>query len=322
MTNNFFSIAVTLLITLTFSLANISDAQAKRFGGGGSFGSRSIYSTPYRRSTANLPSRSARQQQAYQKNQTIKQNLSRRGGLMGMLGALAIGGLLGSLFFGGAFQGFNFLDILILGGIAYLLYRMFAAKTAQRQTPAYQRNDYHDNYIQPEADDAADNRQPQGQTGGFDTDLLFGKNRAKSGHTHGNLQQDATFEPESIPAGFDETQFLAGAKTAFHRLQHAWDHRDLAQIRGLTTDKVFSEIRQQLEEHDEFNQTDVLNLQAELLEIRELGTELEATVLFDALLREHPEQQPEPVQEIWHFTKPVHSLQPTWFLDGIQQLDN
>lgn len=322
MTNNYFSIAATLLFSLTISLAGISDAQAKRFGSGGSFGSRSVYSTPYRRSTTNLPSRSAKQQQAYQKNQAVKQNLSRRGGLMGMLGALAIGGLLGSLFFGGAFQGFNFLDILILGGIAYMLYRMFVAKSAQRQTPAYQRNNYREDYMQTPPDYEGGNRQPPGQSAGFDTDLLFGKNRAKTDQTYDNLQQDAMFESVPMPTGFDETEFLAGAKIAFQQLQHAWDNRDLAQIRGLSTDKVFAEIKQQLEESATFNQTDVLNLKADLLEVRELDTELEATVLFDALLLEHPKQQPEQIQEIWHFIRPVNSLQPTWFLDGIQQLEN
>jgi predicted lipid-binding transport protein (Tim44 family) len=73
-------------------------------------------------------------------------SFSKRGGLMGLLGGLALGGLLGSLFFGGAFENFNFMDILIFGGIAYLLYKLFAAKAGRPRTSGvnnYARNTTH-----------------------------------------------------------------------------------------------------------------------------------------------------------------------------------
>jgi len=52
---------------------------------------------------------------------------------MGMLGGLALGGLLGSLFFCGAFENINFMDILVFGGIAFLLYKLFAARKGAAQ---------------------------------------------------------------------------------------------------------------------------------------------------------------------------------------------
>ena len=103
-------------------------------------------------------------------------------------------------------------------------------------------------------------------------------------------------------------------------LQEAWDKRDLAQIRGLTTDKVFAEIQDQLRASNGNNQTDVLKVNAELLEVREDGSELEATVLFDCILREDGGET-EQVREVWHFIKPVNSKQTKWYLDGIQQLE-
>lgn len=318
---NTFTLAATIMIALTLSLGGINDAEAKRLGGGMSFGGKSRYSSPYKRS-ATQPTRSASQQQAYQKNQAARQTMSKRGGLMGMLGALALGGLLGSLFFGGAFEGFNFMDILVFGGIAYLLYRLFAAKAGQSRQPAstYQRNDY-GNYQEPES--YQDNHShSNSSSAGFDTDILFGKDKNKTASAFtSDLQNDADFHSEDIPAGFDERDFLAGAESAFRQLQKAWDNRDLADIRGLTTDKVFAEIQEQLRASDDFNQTDVLKLQAELLEIREIGNELEAVVLFDSIMRENPQEQAQQVREVWHFVKPKNSLQPTWFLDGIQQLE-
>lgn len=102
-------------------------------------------------------------------------------------------------------------------------------------------------------------------------------------------------------------------------LQKAWDDHDLAEIRGLSTDKVFAEIQEQLKGLATDNHTDILKLDAELLEVREIGSELEAVVLFDAIMREDVNAQAEQVREVWYFVKPKISLQPKWLLDGIQQ---
>ena len=96
-------LVLTLICGIVLAFASIPEAQAKRFGGGGSFGGKSAFSTPYKRQLA-PPVRSAKQQRAATQNQAARQDLAKRGGLMGMLGALAIGGLLGALLFGGAFD--------------------------------------------------------------------------------------------------------------------------------------------------------------------------------------------------------------------------
>jgi predicted lipid-binding transport protein (Tim44 family) len=310
----------TLVMTLGLSLSVVSDVEAKRFGSGGSFGSKRSYSTPYKRSTTTTPSRSASQQQAYQKNQAARNNLSRRGGLMGLLGGLALGGLLGALFFGGAFEGFNFMDLLVFGGIAFLLYKLFAAKTARQAPNTYARNSYdYESSYSDSTDNSRNSRYSGSSNAGFDTDILFNK---KNQNTFSSADaSDASFAMD-IPAGFDTEDFLNGAKGAFRQLQSAWDRRDLAEIRSLTTDKVFGEIQDQLRAMEGQNITEVLNLDAQLLDIREIGSELEAVVLFDALIREEANAQAEPVREVWHFTKSRSARQPKWYLDGLQQLED
>ena len=308
--NKYISIVATLVIGLALTLGDISDADAKRFGGGSSFGGRSSYSAPYKRS-AIPPTRSASQQQASAQNQAARQGMANRGGLMGMLGGLALGGLLGSLFFGGAFENFNFMDILVFGGIAWLLYKLFAAKAGTAQRPAYNRT----------ADNYEESQPLQSNPAGFNTDILFNKDKKQS--TSQNFQQDADFNDTfAIPEGFDQQAFLSGAKIAYTTLQKAWDDRDLAEIRGLTTDKVFAEIQDQLKASATENHTDILKLDAELLEVREIGSELEAVVLFDVIMREDVNAQAEQVREVWHFIKPKNSIQPKWLLDGIQQLED
>ncbi|MEY3881453.1 MAG: hypothetical protein RIQ94_2249 [Pseudomonadota bacterium] len=309
--NKYTSIIALFLIALFLNLSVISEADAKRFGGGGSFGGRSSYSAPYKRS-AIPPTRSAnQQQQATAQNQAARQGMANRGGLMGMLGGLALGGLLGSLFFGGAFENFNFMDILVLGGIAFLLYKLFAAKRGNAQQPAYNRA----------GQDFEPTQGPQKNPVGFNTDVLF--NKGKSSSTQPVFPANADLNDKLIvPEGFDQQVFLSGAKKAFTILQKAWDDRDLAEIRGLSTDKVFAEIQEQIKASTTENQTDILKLEAELLEVREIGSELEATVLFDSIMREDINAQTEQVREIWHFVKPKSNLQSKWLLDGIQQLED
>jgi predicted lipid-binding transport protein (Tim44 family) len=303
------------VLALFLILATLHDAEARRFGGGGNFGGRSNYSAPYQRSVQ-PPTRSAnpsQQHQAGQQTPGAKPGWARPG-LTGFLGGLMMGGLLGSLFGGGGFHGVNFMDFLILGGLAFVLFKFLAArKSAQQPQPAFESN-YQRNY-QP--DDTIGNLNNGGANtnSGFNTDLLFDKNKQPPASNAGTEAA-----PGNIPPSFDEQGFLNGAKVAYQSLQKAWDTRDLADIRGLTTDKVFAEIQDQLKSSTEENHTDVLKLNAELLDVREIGNEIEAVVMFDAIMREDQDGQAGQVREVWHFVKPNNPAHTKWLLDGIQQL--
>jgi predicted lipid-binding transport protein (Tim44 family) len=309
----------TFLITLAIVTvaATSPDAYAKRFGGGRSFGSKPSYSSPFRRSAPQRQSLS--QQQAAAQNQGLRNSMSRRGGLMGMLGGLALGGLLGSLLFGGAFENLNLFDLLVFGGIAFLLYRLFAARSRPEASFGASTGAYRD------AGDVSGIRDfqsgPAENSRSFETDLLFKKNQTGTNGADSNLD-DADFEKVAVPKGFDEDAFLRGAKEAYRQMQSAWDRGDLSEIRGLTTDHVFSEVKDQLDQRGSLSQTDILKLDAELLDVRELDRQTEATVLFDSILREAAEERPAQIREIWHFIRPANSTRPTWFLDGIQQLED
>ncbi len=324
--NKLSSLFLTVVIAATLSFAGISDAEAKRFGGARSFGSTSKYSKSYNRKASSPTQRTASQQQAYSKNQSARQTMSKRGGLMGLLGGLALGGLLGSLFFGGAFENFNFMDILIFGGIAYLLFKLFAAKAGRPKTSsAYSRNNYDTpSHAEPLDDSYQRSNSETTSNAGFDTDIFSNKGKASNFSSTSNDHSEEKLIEDAIvlPKDFDEQDFLTGAKGAFKMLQTAWDKRDLAEIRSLTTDKVFAEIQTQLKESDDANHTDILKIEAELLEIREIGNDMEAVVLFDTLMREELSAHPEQVREVWTFTKSKNSMQAKWYLDGLQQLED
>lgn len=312
-------LCLSVMFGLLLNLGAIEDAEAKRMGGGSSFGSRPSYSAPYKRQATPAQVSPARQQ-AMAQNQAARDGLRNRGGLMGMLGGLAIGGLLGALLFGGAFENLNMMDFLVFGAIAFMLYKLLAARRGTPQ-PAYQRassappaRPAQSDYTPPPV--AA--RAAPGES--LDTGDWFRRGGSASATPAGT--EDVDFNEALVPADFDQAGFLAGARIAYRDLQRAWDTRDLATLRRLATDGMYVELEQRLAELPADNQTAVLKLEAELLEAREAGDQWEAVVLFDAVLREAADEQARQVREVWHFTRPRRASQPTWFLDGIQQLED
>lgn len=119
------------------------------------------------------------------------------------------------------------------------------------------------------------------------------------------------------PAGFDAEAFLRGAKTNFIRLQLANDAAQLDEIREFTTDEVFAELSR--ERGGAAQQTEVVSLEAELLELAtERGTHW-ASVRFSGLVRETPGSEAVAFAEVWNLAKPVDGSSG-WLLAGIQQM--
>ena len=298
------------LVGLVLMLAQPGDAFAKRLGGGKSFGGRPSYSQPYRPGpdSGAMP-RSAPSAMAApaQRNQVMRDSFRNRGGMMGMLGGLALGGLLGAMFFGGAFEHINFLDIVVLGFVAYLAFRLLAAR---RGSPQWDTGRAAAGAYGGVPDQTASRRTPHAEApAGFDTDVMF---RGGS----------APVSAQEVPAGFDRAAFLAGAKQAYRHLQQAWDARDFAELRALATDRVYAELEAQLRERTDQDATQVLGLEAQLLGVERSGDQLIASVLFSAQVREGASQEPSTAREVWHFTRSEASRQPTWYLDGIQQVED
>ena len=123
----------------------------------------------------------------------------------------------------------------------------------------------------------------------------------------------------NIPADFDVDGFLRQAKLNFVRLQAAHDAGNVEDIRNFTTPEVFAEIRLQMDERGgAAQQTDVVALEAELLEVAEEFRQYIASVRFHGSIRESAGAAPEAFDEVWHLTKPVAGS-GGWVIAGIQQ---
>jgi predicted lipid-binding transport protein (Tim44 family) len=122
----------------------------------------------------------------------------------------------------------------------------------------------------------------------------------------------------AVPAGFDVEGFLRNAKVNFLRLQAANDAGNVEDIREFTTPEMFAELRLDLQDRaGAKQQTDVVTLEADLLDVSEEGDRYFASVRFHGSIREAESAQPEAFDEVWHLSKPVKG--GGWVIAGIQQ---
>ena len=125
----------------------------------------------------------------------------------------------------------------------------------------------------------------------------------------------------NVPAGFDVDGFLRQAKLNFVRLQAANDAKNIDDIRNFTSPEMFAEIKLQMDERGNApQQTDVVTLNAELIEVTgEAGRHI-ASVRFFGAIRESEAGAPEAFDEVWHLAKPLDGS-GGWVIAGIQQIN-
>jgi predicted lipid-binding transport protein (Tim44 family) len=200
----------------------------------------------------------------------------------GMLGGLLIGGLLASLFMGHGLAT-GLLSWLFVGMIVLSLVGLWRRRTSFA-----------------------------GSAGSGPFQSIFANAKANATATN----QYAAESSELLD--FSKDDFLREAKVKFIRLQAAFDKKDLQDLRDFTAPEVFAEIQMQLDERgDAVNQTDVLKLNAQLLDVTKQVDSSIASVHFTGLIKEE-DAAPIPLDEVWHFRQ--FTPRGEWVVGGIQQV--
>ncbi|PWT75047.1 MAG: hypothetical protein C5B46_03185 [Proteobacteria bacterium] len=294
----------------------VQDADARRLGGGRSFGRQSSTVTQ-QQSTA--PSKNAAQQPAPQQSQPpqpaapqpVPQAGNRwLGPLAGLAAGLGIAALLSHFGVMGPFAealgSFVLIALLVVAGV--VIWRMLRA-TRRAPYPYHPQTEpqYSMPDERPRAASLADSAARPGSVAAVMSDQ-----GARAAAPTGA-------ESWGIPADFDVPGFTRSAKVHFIRLQTAWDEQNLADIREFTTPEVYAEIKLQLdEEKGRTHHTEVVNLDAELLGIEESAGDYLASVRFSGAIRED-EGTAAAFQEVWNLAKPKDG-RTGWLLAGIQQI--
>ena len=122
-----------------------------------------------------------------------------------------------------------------------------------------------------------------------------------------------------IPEGFNADAFVREAKKSFIALQAANDRGDAGSIRDFVTDEMFQHLKADIDAHASAGQqTDVVTLNAELLEVVTEGGTHWASVRFSGMLREDTGAAPQAFEEVWNLQKSAQG-DSGWLLAGIQQ---
>ncbi len=282
------SFATVLTVLFTCLTLFSTTAEARRMGGGSSFGKQRAVPTQPQRAPDAAP------RQGTAPAQTPPQQGNR---WLGPLAGLAIGAGLATMFsgfFNG--QGGSILLAILAAVLVLFLIRRFARpRQAQAQFRTAQG---------PTAFNDASTKRPT-----FDIPTIGS----------GTTTLNENIAAPTIPADFPVESFLRGAKATFIRLQAANDRKDLDDIREYTTPEVFAEISLQMQERNNAAQkTDVLNLNADLLEAVTEGDLTIAMVRFTGEITEN-DGTPERFDEIWNVQRDTRNAKAGWLLAGIQQ---
>ena len=122
-----------------------------------------------------------------------------------------------------------------------------------------------------------------------------------------------------LPQGFDAAGFASEAKRQFIRLQGSYDTDDRAALSAVMTSEMYTEIGRELDERGPHQATEIVTLDADVLDVATEGDKHWASVRFTGLVREDGEPQPKPIDEVWNLAKPVRGTSG-WLLAGITQL--
>jgi predicted lipid-binding transport protein (Tim44 family) len=285
---------------MSAGLAAPFDVEAKRLGGGSSAGmQRSMPARTPPNSAPAQPAQAAPTAPATAGAAPAAAAAPKRswmGPIAGLAAGLGIAALMSHLGMGAAFG--NILTMVLLAGLAFIAIRFLMNRFARNNTPAMATpNGMRFDPAPSAAHSAPAWAQP-----------------AAGAATAAPLAAAST-----LPAGFDAAGFERIAKMIFIRMQAANDTGDLNDLRAFTTPEMFAAVKLDLQDRGTATQTtDVVRIDAEVLDVATEAERQIVSVRFHGLLREEKDGVAAPFDEIWHLVKPADGSRE-WAIAGIQQ---
>jgi predicted lipid-binding transport protein (Tim44 family) len=218
----------------------------------------------------------------------------------------------------------SILNILLLGLVAYFLVRAFRRRGGGPGSGTGSGSD-------PDAGGRDDESQPPARPAGRPADrheaarqmwdMLGSKD--VSGDVPGDGSPSAARQlPTSAPGGFDEAEFLEGAKLFFSRFQQVSGQGDLDELRGFLSDDVYEQALDRLAAEPAIARTEVMLVDARLMERRSESGRTWITVFYDAQLRKGVSgDEPYHLRAAWEFSRTDAEGSGLWTLERINTRD-
>ena len=293
-----------MLGVVSIGLAPV-EADAARLGGGGGAGMQR--SLPSRTPPAGVPARPA---PAAPAAAPASPGRSWMGPIAGLAAGLGIAALMSHFGMGAEFG--NILMIVLLGLVAVFAIRFFMRRfgPAAVSSPAM---------VAPAATQFAG---PGGSTwsSGQSDNPSAASRELSSARSATTIAATPNATGNAMPADFDATGFARTAKMIFIRMQAANDASDLNDLRAFTTPEMFASFKLDLQDRaGKPQQTDVVNVDAEVLDVAAEADRQIVSVRFHGLIREEKDAVAAPFDEVWHLVRPIDGSHD-WAIAGIQQM--
>ena len=330
---------IALVAVFMVSSIGLTDAQAKRVGGGGSVGKQAPSGTMQRNTTPSTPagqngapatpaSPAAAPSAAPARPATPPQAAQPQrnrwlGPIAGLAAGLGLAALASHLGFGAELASMVgsmlMIGLMVMAGLALFAWfrsrRAGASGMRMRAEPAYA-GGYSPSNLGREATVSPIPTQSQSS---FES-LQPAQSGTAVAQQPGASGSAPDYAVSRIPVGFDSEGFIRSAKVCFVRMQASYDAANTADLREFTSPEMFAELKLEIEERKgASNQTDVVTLEAELLGVDTGPIEEMVSVRFTGMIREEAGAAAQPFDEVWNFTRPI-GAQGGWVLAGIQQV--
>ncbi len=292
-----------LILALSFAvlLAGLApfDAEARRLGGGSSAGMQR--SLPARTPPAAAPAQPAQAAPTVPATAgaapAAAPKRSWLGPIAGLAAGLGLAALMSHLGLGAEFG--NIIMLALLGFVAFVAIRLLMNRFGRSAAPGA--------LATPNGLQFAGGTPPPADTASW-----------AQAAPAAALAPAAT-SASSLPAGFDAAAFERIAKMIFIRMQTANDSADLDDLRAFTTPEMFATVKLELQERGSAVQTtDVVRIDAEVLDVTSEPQRQLVSVRFHGLIREEKDGAAAPFDEVWHLVKPADGSRE-WAIAGIQQ---
>ena len=275
---------IAIVVAVVSTIFVIEDAEARRMSGGRNLGMQ--------RSAPAAPQKAAPAQQQQQQTAptTPAQQPAGASKWLGPLAGLALGAGLAALFLNNGWAGLLaglLLLGLIFGAVAFAARVLMRGRVAQAP-------------LQYAGAGAGTQPAPVAPSGGAGV-------------------HSVAATTSRWPAGFNASDFVRHARLNFVRLQEAYDRKDLSAMRDFLAPEVYREIEADIRAMgDTGERTEVLTLEADVLDVIQDARSYVVSVRFSGMIRESADRDAEPFSEVWHLEKPLDGS-AGWVVAGIQQ---
>jgi predicted lipid-binding transport protein (Tim44 family) len=238
------------------------------------------------------------------------------------------GGLLGRLLRGDEFTGPRFVDVLVLGGVIFLLLRVLVGRSRKADTDASRQPDSRPPLVPvpgrisgpiPLPATTAIRclvPPPPGKPDMY-TMAQATWDALKSPDSRKSSDQPAAAGPIG-PAASPDEEFLAGAKMAYSRIVQSLAARDFNDLTTFVAPGFLAELKNRLPDAPA-GRPDILLVEASLADSRQENGRAVMTVDYKALVREPGAAQNSERLERWRFSRDNASERANWLLEAMDR---